>query len=178
MRALPGAGGPGSEQGADSGSPSPSTPPDSTPPPSVMPTPPPSVMPTPPPSMMPAPAHTRCGWLDGDDASNVSFVANASWFNAVHPKWYQVDPNGNVIPVSTPDLPSVVNAAHANHVKLMPMIDNPDADRLRLIFSSQSKIAAHVQTLVQLVQTSTATTAWTSTTSTCGPRPTGRDFSA
>jgi spore germination protein YaaH len=95
--------------------------------------------------------HTRCGWID-DEVAEASFVENASYFNAVHPKWYQVDPNGNVITVGNPDLASIVNAARVNHVKLMPMIDNPDADRLRLIFNSSSKIAAHVATMVQLAQ--------------------------
>jgi spore germination protein YaaH len=108
--------------------------------------------PSPLPSPSPKPSHTRCGWID-DPIAEASFVANAAWFQAVHPKWYQVDPNGNVITVGNPDLASVVNAAHANSVKLMPMIDNPDAARLELIFASSSKIAAHVQTLVNLCKT-------------------------
>jgi spore germination protein YaaH len=111
--------------------------------------------PSPSPSLSPSPSpspHTRCGWID-DPIAEASFVANAAWFNAVHPKWYQVDPSGNVKTVGNPDLKSVVDAAHQNHVKLMPMIDNPDADRLRLIFSSSANIASHVATLVNLCRT-------------------------
>jgi spore germination protein YaaH len=96
--------------------------------------------------------HTRCGWIDGDDVSYASFVANASWFNAVHPKWLQVDPNGNVITLSTIDHAAMLAAAHANHVLVMPMIDNPDAARLRIIIGDAGKIAAHVQTLLQMVK--------------------------
>jgi spore germination protein YaaH len=99
-----------------------------------------------------AATHTRCGWID-DSIAEQSFVANAAWFQAVHPMWYQLDAGGNVITAGNTDLPSVVNAARANHVKLMPMIYNPDAARLRLVFASAATIAAHVQTMVTLAKT-------------------------
>jgi spore germination protein YaaH len=124
----------------------PSTQPSTSPSPSAQPTPSPSTQPS------PAPTHTRCGWID-DEIAEQSFVANAAWFQAVHPMWYQLDSSGKVVTAGNPDLPSVVNAARANGVKLMPMIYNPDAARLRLVFANSSTIAAHVQTLVNLAKT-------------------------
>jgi spore germination protein YaaH len=67
--------------------------------------------------------------------------------------WYQIDSSGNVITAGNPDLASVVNAAHANHVKLMPMIYNPTDVGLRTVFANTTNINAFVTKMVSLCKT-------------------------
>jgi spore germination protein YaaH len=101
----------------------------------------------------PSSKHSRCGWIgDGDDRGENTFINNASYFDTVHPRWWTLNPDGvTVTPVGHTDLATVVSAARTNHVRIMPLIDSDDADRLRNLIGDQQKIAAHVQTLVDLV---------------------------
>jgi spore germination protein YaaH len=94
--------------------------------------------------------HTRCGWID-DPIAEASFVANAAQLNAVHPKWFTLDESGNPRAAGHQDLPAIVAAARANHVRLLPLIDTDDAARLRLIINDPARRTQHVAQLVQIV---------------------------
>src|SRR5581483_9626209 len=97
------------------------------------------------------PAHTRCGWID-DPVAEQSFVANAAQFNAIHPKWWTLDSDGVTIdPAGNPDLPSIVQAAQANHVRILPLIDAGDVNALRTLINSPTLRAQHVAAMVKLV---------------------------
>jgi spore germination protein YaaH len=97
------------------------------------------------------PLHTRCGWID-DPVAEASFVANAAQFNAIHPKWWTLDADA-VTPDAAghPDLASIVAAAQANNVRLLPLIDAADTSVLRNMINSPSLRAQHVANLVKLV---------------------------
>src|SRR5262245_66661780 len=41
------------------------------------------------------PRHARCGWIGPGDSSGVqTFVANATYFDVVHPAWYAINSDG------------------------------------------------------------------------------------
>ena len=116
-----------------------------------------NVTPPPPPADMSPPVtngfppHTRCGWID-DPVAEQSFVANAAQFNAVHPKWFTLASDGvSATPVGNTDLPSIVQAAAANHVRILPLIDAGDTTVLRNMLASPTLRAQHVANLVKVV---------------------------
>jgi spore germination protein YaaH len=114
--------------------------------------------PNPSPSPMPmptAPLHHRCGWIGADtaDAGATTFAANASFFDAIHPDWFNTQADGTVSANSFVDDPRIVTAAQANHVLIMPLVyGGDDGSILRGIMASPAGIAAHVSALVNVVQ--------------------------
>jgi chitinase len=88
---------------------------------------------------------------DNIDLGKASFVANADFFDAVHPAWWTLTAAGNVSATSWADDAIVISTAHAHSVKLMPLVyGGDDVSAIRAVISSPTVIAAHVQTLVQL----------------------------
>ncbi len=107
--------------------------------------------PPPPPTTGPA-SHTRCGWID-DPTAEASFVTNAAQFNAIHPKWYTLNSDGVTInQAGNPDKPSIVAAAAANHVRIIPLIDAEDVTALRKLINSPTLIAQHTAAMVALMK--------------------------
>ena len=97
--------------------------------------------------------HTRCGWID-DEVGEASFVAHASEFHWVHPRWYTISSDGvSILTANHPDLASILDAAKANDVRIAPLIDSLDVAYVRTMISDDAKRAAHVQALVDLVKT-------------------------
>jgi hypothetical protein len=98
-------------------------------------------------------AHSHCGWIGADtaEAGVATFVANPKWFDAIHPKWFTLNPDGSPRTIAFTDDQRVLDAAHGNQVKLIPLIDSDQASYLRNILSSPQNISAHVQQLVAIV---------------------------
>ncbi len=99
--------------------------------------------------------HRHCGWLGADEGSTgiASFVANADFFDAVHPVWYVANADGTVRSVAGfTDDATIVSTARAHHVALIPLVYGGDsASIVRTIFASPAAITAHVQVLAKLV---------------------------
>jgi spore germination protein YaaH len=104
----------------------------------------------------PAPtlSHRRCGWIGGGDTvGEQSFITNAAQFEYVHPKWFTMNADGVTIDnAGNTDLATVVAAAKAAKVKLMPLIDADDATRLRLMIGSPTLMQQHVANLVAVAK--------------------------
>jgi spore germination protein YaaH len=97
--------------------------------------------------------HTRCGWLGADTAAagTASFVAHPDYFDAVHPKWFTLQPDGTPRGMAFTDDPTVTATARAHHTQLIPLIDYDDVSYLRgPVLSSPAGIKAHVALLVDL----------------------------
>ncbi|HZS38349.1 MAG TPA: glycosyl hydrolase family 18 protein [Polyangia bacterium] len=97
-------------------------------------------------------AHRRCGWIGADTAAagTAAFVANADYFDAVHPKWFTLNPDGTPRAIAFTDDATVTDTARTHHVLLIPLIDSDTPDYLRTILSSPQNIQAHAQALAQL----------------------------
>lgn len=110
---------------------------------------------TPTPTPTPSPTHQRCGWMGADfqAAGIASFVANADFFDAIHPVWFTANADGTVRTVAGfTDDATIVSTARAHHVALIPLIyGGDDGSIVRTIFASPASIAAHVKVLAKLV---------------------------
>jgi hypothetical protein len=109
---------------------------------------------TPAPTAAPHSTHAHCGWIGADTAEQgvASFQANPDFFDAIHPKWFTLNPDGSPRTIAFTDDQRVVSTAQAHQVKLIPLIDSDSVDYLRTILSSPSNITAHAQALAALVQ--------------------------
>jgi spore germination protein YaaH len=98
--------------------------------------------------------HTRCGWISGNDpVGEASFVAHAAEFQFVHPAWYDLGSDGvSATPIAHTDLPSIMQAAAANHVKVAPLIGTTDVNAIRTLINDPARRTQHAQTLAQLAQ--------------------------
>jgi hypothetical protein len=118
--------------------------PDASPPPSS------------PPDAPPAPAgprHSRCGWIGPGDAGGVqAFVANASFFDVVHPAWYYIASDGiSATAYVGADDAQVLASARGNNVRIWPLIAGVDNFAyVRTMLGSASTRAAHIEVLVNL----------------------------
>jgi spore germination protein YaaH len=97
--------------------------------------------------------HAHCGWIGADAATTgkASFAANSDFFDAIHPKWFTLNPDGSPRTIAFTDDQTVLDTAHAHHIKLIPLIDADDAARLRAVIGSSHAIATHVQQLLAIV---------------------------
>jgi spore germination protein YaaH len=98
-------------------------------------------------------SHRRCGWMNDDYPLGVqSLVANADFFDAIHPVWWFLNSDGNTVSSNYyVDDATTVQTARAHHIKLMPLIyGGNDATYMEKMFSSPASITAHVNTLVNL----------------------------
>jgi spore germination protein YaaH len=110
--------------------------------------------PAPPPTPTPAPRnHARCGWIGPNDPTgNATFIANATWYDAVHPSWYAINSDHvTVRKIAGAEDPQVIAAARASQVKLIPLVAGiDDVNQVRGMFNDPTNLAAHVQVLVDL----------------------------
>jgi spore germination protein YaaH len=75
-------------------------------------------------------------------------MAHADWFDVIHPKWFTLQDDGTPRSIAFTDDQRVLDTAHANGVKLMPLIDANTGDMVR---RAAKNPAAHAQALVNLV---------------------------
>ncbi|MGZ3441982.1 MAG: glycosyl hydrolase family 18 protein, partial [Polyangia bacterium] len=104
-----------------------------------------------PPANPPAP-HRHCAWIS-DSIGISSFVANADFFDAIHPVWFSANADGTVRSISgTTDNATIISTARAHHVALIPLVYGGDDPAIvRAIFASPAAITAHVNVLTKLV---------------------------
>jgi spore germination protein YaaH len=97
--------------------------------------------------------HAHCGWMGADtaEAGVATFLAHPDNFDAIHPKWFTLNPDGSPRSIAFTDDNRVLQTARAHQVKVIPLIDSDTADYLRTIFSSPANISAHAQALTNLV---------------------------
>ena len=115
----------------------------------------PDAAPPPPPDAAPPPAprHARCGWIGPGEATGVStFVANASFFDVIHPGWYYIAADAvSLNTIADADNPQVVQAAQQNGVRIWPLVQGVGVpDTLRAMMNDPAKRAQHEQTMVNL----------------------------
>ena len=101
----------------------------------------------------PALRHARCGWIGpGESWGVATFVANATYFDVVHPSWYAINSDGITLrAIAGADDAQVLAAAAANNVRVWPLVagvDNPTY--VRTMMNDATTKAAHVQALVAL----------------------------
>jgi hypothetical protein len=96
-------------------------------------------------------AHAHCGWIGADTAAEgtASFAAHADWFDAIHPKWFTLNPDGSPHAIAFTDDAKVTQTAHDHGVKLIPLVDSDSADYLR---AAMANPAAHAQQLAVAVE--------------------------
>lgn len=100
-------------------------------------------------------AHRRCGWIGADDTTGYAvFVANPSFFDAIHPDWYAIaNDSVGLRPILGVDDPGVLAAAAKHHVKVIPLIAGvEDVSLVRTMINDPVRRAAHVKALVALAQ--------------------------
>lgn len=107
----------------------------------------------PPPPPAPAGSHHRCAWMFSHESGLVNdFVANASFFDAIHPVWYALQPDGvNIRTVSGEGNATVIAAAKKAGTALIPTVASvDDVSITRTLLYSPSNRAAHIRKLVDL----------------------------
>lgn len=113
------------------------------------------------PSPAPAPGapakhakHSHCGWIGGDTfaVGKAAFLANPDYYDAVHPYWGTLNPDGmsvKTFPFS--DDADMLRVAKEHHVRMMPIIDYGDPAYLRAVMVSPQTIQAHAQMIASFV---------------------------
>lgn len=101
-----------------------------------------------------AAAHHRCGWIEQVDPTGVAaFVAHAGWYDEIHPFWFHLTADGSqILPYASVDSAPVVAAAHANHVRLMPLVFFDDVGGLRAMLSNPAARAQKAAELVAIAE--------------------------
>lgn len=97
--------------------------------------------------------HHRCAWIYTNEPDITAvFVAHAAWYDAIHPVWYAMNSDGvSVRTIAGVDDPSLLAAARANHVAVIPLVASVEStDWLRTMLYDPAKRAAHIKTLVDL----------------------------
>jgi spore germination protein YaaH len=99
------------------------------------------------------PAHRRCGWIGpGDSQGAATFVANASYFDAIHPSWYRLaNDSSSIATIAGEGDSSVLAAAAQNHVVMMPLVQAVgETAVLRGMLGSPQNQSTHIANLVAL----------------------------
>jgi spore germination protein len=98
-------------------------------------------------------SHTHCGWIGADtaEAGIATFSAQPDSFDAIHPKWFTLKPDGSPRSIPFTDDARILTIAKAHQVRLIPLIDSDSADYIRHAFASAESRAAHASALTQLV---------------------------
>ena len=97
--------------------------------------------------------HKRCGWIGADTfaAGKASFLANPDYYDAIHPKWGTLNPDGSVRVLSMADDADIMSTAKSHSIKVIPLIDADDVSYIRNVMSSPAAIAQHAQMMTDLV---------------------------
>jgi spore germination protein YaaH len=94
----------------------------------------------------------RCGWIAASDADGVAtFASRPTFFDAIHPKWYELAA-GRLRALPGADDPRVVATAQRHGVALIPLVASMprDRDALRAVLRDPARRSAHVAALVAL----------------------------
>lgn len=96
--------------------------------------------------------HGRCGWIAaGDEDGYDTFAAHAPWFDAIHPKWFELADDGTLRVLPGADDRRVLDAARRHGVAIEPLVASlRDPARLRATLGEPRRRAAHVEALVAL----------------------------
>jgi spore germination protein YaaH len=98
-------------------------------------------------------SHERCAWIGQDTYEDgvATFTANADYFTAIHPKWYELAADGSIRVFANAGDARIADTARARGILLMPMIANSTKESLRAMLGSDAARADHVARLVALV---------------------------
>jgi spore germination protein YaaH len=98
--------------------------------------------------------HRRCAWIGADTfaAGKAAFLANPRWFDAIHPVWFTLTPDGTPRALPIADDADLLAAARAHGVKVIPLVDGNTDSYMRAAMATPASIAAHAQTLATLAQ--------------------------
>lgn len=94
------------------------------------------------------------GWLVYWDWStgNESFTSNIKLFDEVSPYWYKAQTDGSLYAYSGAGNESFVRQAHAEEVKVVPLITNEyNKTLINIILSNSTTLENHVATIVSTV---------------------------
>jgi len=101
--------------------------------------------------------HARCGYIGyGEEAGYQTFIANANFFDAIHPDWYALSSDAvSLTPLRGVNDSRVLQAARSAGVRVIPLIASVDdpAPTLTMLATSASR-AAHIQALVKIARDS------------------------
>src|SRR5262249_39728309 len=101
----------------------------------------------------PAARHARCGWFAPWESVGVqTFIANASFFDVVHPDWYYIASDAvSLTAIAGADDPQVLQAAAAQGVRIGPLVSGVDyLSTVRQMMNDATLRTTHVQKLVEL----------------------------
>jgi chitinase len=97
-------------------------------------------------------SHTRCAWIGQDTYAKglQTYEEQADFFDAIHPKWYELSPDGTIRTFANANDPRVRAAAAAHRALLMPMIADRKVEGLRAMLEDADARTAHIDKLVAL----------------------------
>ena len=101
----------------------------------------------------PSPTQHRCAWIfTGDPDAKRVFLAHPDAFDALHPVWFALQPDGvSVRALASADDAEVLAAAAAHHVAILPLVAGVDSVAwVRAMLYSPTNRSAHIRTLVDL----------------------------
>jgi spore germination protein YaaH len=100
-----------------------------------------------------APPHQRCGWIGAGESWGVdAFIANAAFFDAIHPYWYNLGTDSmSVLPGVDVDDAALLGAAAKHGTQVWPMVSGGESAAVMVnMFSDNNRRAAHVKNLVSV----------------------------
>ncbi|MDB4966148.1 MAG: hypothetical protein JWN44_1837 [Myxococcales bacterium] len=98
-------------------------------------------------------AHRRCGWIGADTfaAGKATFLANPDYYDAIHPVWAVLQPDGRIRMLAMADDAEIMAVAAAHHVRVMPLIAFDDPSSFQKATASVTAIQSHAQALTDMV---------------------------
>jgi len=95
--------------------------------------------------------HTRCGWINSPEGYD-TFAAHPTEFEAIHPKWHVMQPDGSLRNAGRTNDAATRAAARAANVAVIPLIDEDrDKARLRRMLATPESRAAHIAAIMKAV---------------------------
>jgi spore germination protein YaaH len=103
---------------------------------------------------VPVARHVRCGWIEaGNVDAEQTFIAHASWFDAIHPYWWTLGDDGTLVATARENLATVVAAARTAHVQLIPLVYFETVAGLRGVLTDPTRRDKHIADLVAIART-------------------------
>jgi spore germination protein YaaH len=99
--------------------------------------------------------HIRCAWIGADTfaAGKAQFLADPDYYDAIHPVWYTLTPDGTPKSLaSIVDDADLLATARAHGVKVIPLIDGNTDSYMRTAMASSASIEAHAKLLAGIAQ--------------------------